>query len=398
MSSFLRRLNQLGFARVRDATDPNNLDVFKKPGFVRQTAELTTERVPEHSPTVTDTKAAVQRRLESPTSTLMFSPTMANENEKFVEEISNINPLNLPSFKSSLVSLSPKIQMPKRTVSSGSFSSLSTVQSSWVCSTPEPQGRFHTQESTCARPVLSEKRSNDKESTQNQLLPRTLTSMPPPIPICSSGGPVLLRARSESYESSPPPSVIITKAQVLDSPVVSSCQKTPVANTKIPLKLSPGTVQTLKLPNLEHFSKGNEIRAPPVEFVAECVRKLVEEHPLEEPIPMQVDEEFQDDKNENHQSRPKSPFLGSVHVRAFPKLQHAREYIRLCEAAEKEADAILNGTFESLVSQTDGVESDAKEEASSPSTSHSNCDASILAHVELLQGYKRQKFCEMSAE
>jgi len=34
MSSFLRRLNQFGFTRIRDRTDPTNLDIFHRPNFV----------------------------------------------------------------------------------------------------------------------------------------------------------------------------------------------------------------------------------------------------------------------------------------------------------------------------------------------------------------------------
>ena len=406
MSSFLRRLNQLDFARIRDPTDPNNLDVFRKPGFMAHTTTLATaiaERATKQSPTIS-TKTDAQKSLDSPTSTLMFSPALASTDDKTEEGISNKNPVNLPSVGSTCAimpprtsSLSPWVSTKERqgrlrsnSNDSNGFNSLSTTQSSWVCSTPETGGVSQTQPTELN--YLPSAYSVEERNAKKHPLPRTLVSMPPSMPIFSSGGPVLLRARSESYERSPPPPSVIAAKPLMPPPIGSFSRKTPTATKKLPLMLSPGTFQALKLPNLEHVSQSepsvatvslcttNERRPPPLEFVVDYIRKLVEDHPSDGPIPMEVEEKFQDGKNENDPfTRPKCPFLGTVHVQTFPKLQHVRDYIRLYKAAENEADAILDGGSESL-------------SMNFPS------EASVLAHVELLQGHKRRKVCEVTTE
>jgi len=349
MSSFLRRLNQLGFARVRDPTDPSNLDVFRKPGFVAAAAEKFSK--------------ASQQRLDSPTSTLQFSPT----DDKMNQDIPNY-PLNRSTSGSSFVSMSPKPSTPvdlsssmpstekqaQTRINSSDSSESSSAQSSWVCSTPQTGQDLVVQ----AQPIghLPSTLSESSSKTMKNYLP--LASMPPSIPVVPSGGPVLLRARNESYERS----ILAKPLQPPPALIVSSSHKTPVVTNKRSLELSPGTVQTLQLPTLGPSTKNcAEIRPPPMEFVAEFVRTLVAD---QAPTPMEVDE------NVNDNARPTSPFLGMAHVRALPKLQQLRDYIRLCEAAENEANEIL-GT------------SEARQDSNS-----SPLQASILAQIEALQGYK----------
>lgn len=387
MSSFLRRLNQLGFARVRDPTDPSNLDVFRKHGFVKVLTE-------------TMTKAA-QQGLDSPTSTLQFSPKSTVTAEKSHETIPKYS--KLPSSGSSFVSTSPKTSTPvdifsmiptterqaqTRTTSASSDNS----ETSWVYSTPEIGKGAQTQSSEVGHlpSTMSDKRSDESQSVKNHL---PLASMPPSMPVFPRGGPVLLRARSESYERPLPPSVIVAKSLPPPPTLVgSSSHKTPVAINRCPLELSPGTLQTLQIPSLEYSSRKPlstppEIRPPPMQFVVEFVRELAADHPMESPMPMEVDD------GQNQNVPPTSPCLRVAHLRAFPKLQKLRDYIRLYEAAETEANAILDGN-----SNQNRMENESRNDAQSSSNRLNPYEASVLAHIELLQGHKRRKPCEVSAE
>eukprot|EP00531_Pseudo-nitzschia_arenysensis_P001299 CAMPEP_0116142086 /NCGR_PEP_ID=MMETSP0329-20121206/14719_1 /TAXON_ID=697910 /ORGANISM="Pseudo-nitzschia arenysensis, Strain B593" /LENGTH=555 /DNA_ID=CAMNT_0003637295 /DNA_START=113 /DNA_END=1780 /DNA_ORIENTATION=+ len=384
MSSFLRRLNQLGFARVRDPTDPSNLDVFRKPGFVKVTAETTTK--------------TAHQRLDSPTSTLQFSPTITATADKSQEIIPKYS--KLPSSGSSFVSMSPKPSTPvdfsttipttERQVQTRTTSTDSdNNEASWVYSTPETVEVSQTQ-STGVGHLTSTMSDKSGNLSKNHF---PLASMPPSIPAFPSGGPVLLRARSESYERPLPP-----LAKSLPPPptlVGSSCHKTPTVKNNCPLELSPGTFQTLQIPRLEQSSRKPlsttpEIRPPPIEFVAEFVRKLAADRPLESPMPMEVDERT---NGQNQNIPPTSPCLGMAHIRAFPKLQQLRDYIRLCEAAENEANAILDGSL-----NQGRTENGSRDDAQASSNRLLPYEASVLAHIELLQGYKRRKSFEVSAE
>lgn len=253
MSSFLRRLNQLGFARIRDPTDPNNLDVFRKEGFVApKTAVQTKEKVVDQNQADSSTKESVGNRMESPTSTLMFQPTIEKMNEKS-DNGSSISPLNppsssLPSFApistrtSTLQNLSTR-QSQNNTKVGGSVASsyLSSTKSSWVCSTPGP-----VQTSQNYPVIVGHSYSTGKGVSRNPLFLRTQAPMPPSIPIYPSAGPVLLRARSETFERPKPQPMILVKPALIPAAM---------ATNKLPLELSPRTVETLKFPNLRSASR-----------------------------------------------------------------------------------------------------------------------------------------------
>lgn len=253
MSSFLRRLNQLGFARIRDPTDPNNLDVFRKEGFVApKLAGKTKEKVVDQNQAESSTKKDVPNRMESPTSTIMFQPTIEKVTEKS-DNGSSISPLNPPS--SSLPSFAP---IPTRTSThqnlstrqsqnntkvgvSGASSYPSSTKLSWVCSTPGP-----VQTSQNYPVIVGHSYSAGKGVSRNPLFLRTQAPMPPSIPMYPSAGPVLLRARSESFERPKPQPMILVKPALIPAAM---------ATNKLPLELSPGTVETLKFPNLRSASR-----------------------------------------------------------------------------------------------------------------------------------------------
>ena len=238
MSSFLRRLNQLGFVRVRDPTDPTNLDVFRKVGFVAPTTAGTKKnRVVDEISADSSSNASVQHRLDSPTSTLQFQPTIETINEKSSKGISK-SPLDLSSSLSSHTHDSAKTSTRRdlstsegrtkaRIGSSMSSSSIPITRAPWICSTPDPM-----------QILSSQRKSIDcSHSLQND---NTKSPIPPFIPINPSDGPVLLRARSESYERPQPQSMILIKPSICP----------PTITNRLPLELSPSAVESLKLPNL----------------------------------------------------------------------------------------------------------------------------------------------------
>lgn len=238
MSSFLRRLNQLGFVRIRDPTDPNNLDVFRKVGFVAPTAAGTkTNRVVDENVADSSSNDSVQHRLESPTSTLQFQPTIETINKKSSKVILK-SPSDLSSSLSSLTHASAKTstrrdlstsegQKNARFGSSRSSSTIPSTISPWICSTPDPVQIFSSQ-------------GNNSDCSHSQRKDNTKSQIPPFMPICPSDGPVLLRARSESYERPQLQSMTLIKPSI--SP--------PTITNRLPLELSPNAVETLKLPNL----------------------------------------------------------------------------------------------------------------------------------------------------
>jgi hypothetical protein len=193
-------------------------------------------------------------------------------------------------------------------------------------------------------------------------------------------------------------------------------EKTPRVDNRRSVELSPGTLRNLELPILEHSTASSnsasvdtEIRPPPLEFVAECVRQLLDDHPSEVPTstPMEVEpnEGNGESIQETHRTTPPTQSQPQrLRAQRFPKTQHQREYLCLYQAAEKEADAILSGSHTVC---SDGPSSPSQKAAIRVETTRSppqqafpaeSYEASVLADVNFLQGCKFKKVRNVSAE
>jgi len=205
----------------------------------------------------------------------------------------------------------------------------------------------------------------------------------------------------------------------MDLSCLRANEKTPRVDNRRSVELSPGTLRSLELPILEHSAASSnaasvdtEIRPPPLQFVAECVRQLLDDHPSEAPAatPMEVEpnegngESIQEINERQTTTPPTHCQPQSMRAKRFPKTQHQREYLCLYQAAEKEADAILSGSHTVC---SEDPSSPNKTAANSAETTRSptlktfpaeSYEASVLADVSFLQGCKFKKIRNVSAE
>jgi hypothetical protein len=387
MSSFLRRLNQLGFARVRDPTDPTNLDVFRKAGFVRAAAAASDNLQTTAAATTAGAKTKKAQCLESPTSTLQFAPTMPTTDEETDVSASSTGSSSFvsvvaPRTLSPVSSLSSTSTAASLTINKSESSDSTEASSPWIRSTPDPGDLSQQPEPLGVAGLL---RSSAQPSVMGVInhhnynyshpYPMTLSSMPPSMPASSCGGPVLLRPRGESYDehssSVSPPSSAIAAAplQLPPKPIVPSSEtmakaKTPKTNNRqnSPMLLSTGTLQILEPPNLHHVSSESEPylgTVPPLGFVSECVRHIMGLSSSEQPaMPMEAgpekpnegaDECRQETTDHRMEQQNIPPNFGPPYHQHSPILQqqhhHHRdyEYRHLYRAARYEADAALKG-------------------------------------------------------
>lgn len=386
MSSFLRRLNQLGFARVRDPTDPINLDVFRKAGFVAAAAASDNLQTTAAAAAGATTKEA--QCLESPTSTLQFAPTMPTTDEETDVSASSTGSSSfvsvvVPITSSPVSSLSSTSTAESLTINkseSSDSTEASSASSPWVCSTPEPSDLSEQPEPVGMTGLLRSsvqpsvmRATNHRNYNYNHPSPMTLASMPPSMPASSHGGPVSVRPRGESYDEhsisvSPPTSVIVAAPlQLPPESIVPSSETMAKAKTlkthnwqHSPMLLSPGTLQILELPNLHHVSSESEssvVAVPPLGFVSECVRHIMDPSSSEQPpMPMEVEPEKRNvgvdecrQENNDHRMEQQNipPHSCPRYHQHSPMLQHHQqqdyEYRSLYRAAEYEADAVLKG-------------------------------------------------------
>lgn len=335
MSSFLRRLNQLGFARVRDPTDPTNLDVFRKKGFSAVAAP--TEATNGTRAATQPQQPCLPQRSESPRSTF-FAPAMA------------------PTTKIIAASSAPPspVDYSSPTSSSSSSSSITTASS------------------------LTMSCTNDAESTGSSVSSLTLSIPGPGFGV----GPVRLRPRGESSQRSTttttnsipstPASTIVAAANLHRSPPKqillggAPATETPIiANThnKHPMTpaFSPNTLESLGVPKLG----GTPLRSPPILFVAEWMQRLMVDPAGAPAIPVEARCEA---------SAPRAEVSSGLPPRSL--MTNNREYLSLYQAAENEANAILRrGAF-----------------PSHRHLRHHHLEPSVIATVELLRGgYRNQQ-------
>jgi hypothetical protein len=361
MSSFLRRLNQLGFARVRDPTDPTNLDVFRRPGFVAAASDDNLQTTAAAAGAGATTKEV--QCLDSPTSTLQFATTMASTDDETDESASSgsssfvsvvASGTSSPVSSLSSTSTTATSTLTINNSDSTEASSLSSAPSPWVCSTPEPGDDLSQQPEPSGMGLLLSSVQPSvmgaaNSRNYNHPYPITLATMPPSMPASSRGGPVLLRSRRESYDdhsssvSSPPSVIAAALLHLPPKPVLMSSEamakaKTPKTNNRrhSPMLLSPGTLQILELPNLYHVSSESEAEPEKRnEGVDECRQDNDDRMEQQQNVPP------------NYHPRCHHHSLGMIHTQKFPTLQphHQREYEyrSLYRAAENEADAVLKG-------------------------------------------------------
>lgn len=310
MSSFLRRLNQVGFARVRDKTDLTNLDVFRKEGFVKQEPTTTKKSLPEMAerdsgttlPAVTATKALVPCH-RSPTSTLLFEEQKTNNAGGTPPRDSKV----LASHpRSSFVPVVPRVSSPeeclapspatptvtspannktsesttKQPLSSGS-SSASAAR--WVCTTPEPG----VSSDPSRHPNVSKLVARVSRASKMPLVPPSMpatSSSPSSLSSNSSdggdNGPVLLRARSESFEEST--SSGAPQAQLPGTPKTDNTKK---SKKPVLVVLNEGALKDLQLPDLGYNPREDRSTAASVGTASETARTSPPMIPTESPPP-----------------------------------------------------------------------------------------------------------------
>ncbi|OEU08584.1 hypothetical protein FRACYDRAFT_249478 [Fragilariopsis cylindrus CCMP1102] len=162
MSSFLRRLNQLDFKRIRDQTDPTNLDIFQRRNFMSST------KLQQH---------LEQERRDDDCSRRSATPTNSPPPPPMVTSVSESS-------------------SPSSSEASSSVSSSTSKSMAWVSLTPEQQQQQRQRQRADLPPIVA-------CATNIRLLPPLMPH--PPFSTTSNTSPssatTSLRARSQGYES-----------------------------------------------------------------------------------------------------------------------------------------------------------------------------------------------------
>ena len=264
MSSFLRRLNQLDFKRIRDQTDPTNLDIFQRRNFMSST------KLQQH---------LEQERRDDDCSRRSATPT------------------NSPPPPRMVTSVSESSSSSSSSESSSSVSSSTSTTMAWVYLTPEQQQQQRQRQHADLPPIVA-------CATNIRLLPPLMPH--PPFSTTSNTSPssatTSLRARSQGYESETSslssssyntPS-IVSNPSFTSSSSSSLSQLSPlprgsaIAVATVSASTSPNTFRLLKVPSMDHHldesraatttikAVVDDDRPLPIEFVAEYVRQLKE--------------------------------------------------------------------------------------------------------------------------
>ena len=280
MSSFLRRLNQLGFARVRDPTDPTNLDVFRKKGFSAHDDDDGGDHGGAAGNNTTTTKP-VEERTGSPTSTLLFAPAA-------------LLPVTTAKHTAATVPGSAP-QSPVADSGSSTASSLTTTSSLTASSSfggssnNDIDNRDAAGAAASPRPPVRAARRRFVSISDSS--PASIIPLAMPAPPAFGGGPVRLLPRGEGFAA-----------------------------------VTPGA----------SLRPGSPLRPPPVQFVAECIQRMAEANAnaVVPPAPMDVVGESLPGGD------PLPPTPGHP-GRSYAHMRHNREYLSLYLAADDEANTIL---------------------------------------------------------